>query len=125
VATISMFAIFWKIKSANAHPISANFISNPHYEELVIEMPGINSKNENDIRTSLDSVSGVYYNSFCEQKKIMMFYVDRDVQADNSFLDNVLMPQGMVYYIKEGVSIKQIEYDCGITTEPATETIGR
>ena len=105
-----------KIYSAKVSD-EAIYFSSPHVEELIIEIPKINEKNQADIQAAIVNAGGITFAGYCEKNKMMLFYVDRDIQANNTFLDTVMMPLGIDYNVKIGVSIKMLEADCGIYTE--------
>lgn len=86
-------------------------------KELVIEIPGMNMKNENDVRTSIGKYDGVTFKGYCQSKNVLMYVIDRDVQPDNNFIDLALQPFGLTYVVKSGSTIQQVSEACGINTQ--------
>lgn len=97
---------------------SAVVSDNPVYEELIINIPALNQKNNMDVAQAIAAHKGVEFKGYCEKYQLLMFVVDRDQQPSNTFLEETMHHQGMDFFIKEGATIAMMNADCGLDTNP-------
>jgi hypothetical protein len=92
----------------------------PVLSELIVEIPAVTGKNELTVRTRLSAVPGVYFNGYCENRKIYLLRIDRNVQPNNDFLDNILHNDFQFsYFIKEDCTIEQVRTLCDMPSSSA------
>lgn len=85
-------------------------------EELIIQVPESNFKNQSAIINAISSTKGVEFKGYCSALKVYMMLVDRSVQADNTFIGDIMKGQGLAFYIKGGSSITTVKAACGMDT---------
>lgn len=104
-----VLALIFSISMIAASPLH----SPPVLDELIVEIPGVTGKTELTVRTRLSGVPGVYFNGYCENRKIYLLRIDRNIQPNNDFLDNVLHNDFQFsYFVKEDCTIEQVRTLC-------------
>lgn len=83
-------------------------------EELIIQVPESNLKNQSAIINAISTTKGVEYKGYCSTMQVYMMLVDRSVQTDNRFIGDIMKAQGLAFYIKEGSSIASVKAACGM-----------
>ena len=87
----------------------------PDYFELIIQIPDLNEKNAESVETLILNEGGIVFLGYCEKMQVLMFNVDRNMHADNSFINPVLKQVPLDFNIKVDASIAQVQNSCGIT----------
>lgn len=82
--------------------------------ELVVEIPGVNEKNQMQIHTALASTPGVFVNGYCEERRMFLLLVDRTRQANDEFLEKRMHHFQLEYHVKESCTIAQVRELCGM-----------
>src|SRR5688572_1347914 len=59
-------------------------------KELIIQVQGLSVKNTAALRDAIEENPGVTFRGICYQNSVLMYVIDRDLQADNFFLDNAM-----------------------------------
>jgi hypothetical protein len=88
--------------------------TSPALSELVVEVPGVNEKNSQQVHTALASRPGVYVNGFCQERKMFLLLVDRTRQPDDEFLQQLMHRFQLEYHVKESCTIAQVRDLCGM-----------
>ncbi len=83
-------------------------------EEVIIQVPESNPKNQSAIINAISATKGVEYKGYCSSLQVYMMLVDRSVQEDNTFIVDIMKAQGLTFYIKEGSSIATVKAACGM-----------
>lgn len=83
-------------------------------EELIIQVPESNLKNQSAIENAISTTKGVEYKGYCSSMQVYMMLVDRSVQSDNTFIGDIMKAQGLAFYIKEGSTIATVKAACGM-----------
>jgi hypothetical protein len=83
-------------------------------EELIIQVPESNLKNQPAVINAISSTKGVEYKGYCSSLQVYMMLVDRSVQEDNTFIVDIMKTQGLAFYIKDGSSIATVKAACGM-----------
>jgi hypothetical protein len=104
-----VFALIFSMSMIASTPLN----SPPVLNELIVEVPGVTGKTELAIRARLSAVPGVYFNGYCENRKIYLLRIDRSVQPNNDFLDTIFHNDYQFsYYVKEDCTIEQVRTLC-------------
>ncbi|MGL5888930.1 MAG: hypothetical protein ACRC3B_03555 [Bacteroidia bacterium] len=92
----------------------------PVLDELIVEIPNLSAKTESAIRARFTSAPGVYFNGYCEIRKIYLLRIDRSVQPNNDFLENILHNDYQYsYFVKEDCTIEQVRVICNMPSSSA------
>lgn len=121
VITIAALTGFsFRTAGENISRASENLTVVSAYEELIIQIPGINDKNQHTVSQALVANKGVVYKGYCSTYQVMMILVDRDQQPTNRFLEETMHTVALDFFIKEGTTIAQMYTDCGMDPNPNT-----
>ena len=88
----------------------------PVMNELVVETPGVNEKNRQQVYTALSARPGVVVNGYCEDRRMFLLLIDRTRQPDNAFLEQLMHHFNLEYHVKEACTIAQVRELCGMGT---------
>ena len=86
--------------------------ANPAYQEVLVFVKQADEKNTETIRQRLRSAGGVVVSGYCGQQHIFYMLVDRNVHADDLFLDGIFRSLNLTFEPKIGVSIAQAQAAC-------------
>ena len=97
-----------------AHGLTAKCSPAPssNKEEIIIEVPFSGEKNHLLIVQKLQSFQGVKYVGKCAAQNLYFIQVDRDFQADNSFLSETFQTVSLEYFVKIGTSSAKAISNC-------------
>jgi hypothetical protein len=83
-------------------------------EELIIQVPKSTAKNQAAIESAIIASKGVEFKGYCSSLQVYMMLVDRSVQANNQFVEDIMKSQELDFYIKEGSTIAGVKAACGM-----------
>lgn len=92
----------------------SNVINATTVEELLIQVPKSNAKNQLSIETAIMATKGVEYKGYCNSMQVYMMLVDRSVQANDLFIEQIMKNEGLDFYVKEGATISTVKSACGM-----------
>ena len=100
--------LFFTAFSTNAKAQSENALA-----ELMIEVPQLDSSRTLDpLKTNLIALGGVQFADYCDSEKLLMLNVDRNIQADDKNILNVLAAAGLSAYVKNDGTIAKAQQNC-------------
>lgn len=83
-------------------------------EELLIQVPKSNAKNQLSIESAIIATKGVEYKGYCSSLQVYMMLVDRSVQSNDLFIEQIMKNEGLDFYVKEGATIAAVKATCGM-----------
>jgi hypothetical protein len=123
-AIIMFLAVFFIAVSpsgeASERFSSGSIVSND--KELIIQVQGLSVKNTAAVRKAIEDNSGVTFRGICYQNSVLMYVIDRDLQPDNSFVDDVMKAYNLTYVVKEGTIVQVMAACSDPETVPSTQT---
>ena len=93
-------------QKAEAHMLQSSV------DELIVQVPNSNDKNRGSIERAIIASKGVEYKGYCSSLHVYMMLVDRSVQANDLFIEQIMKAEGMEYYLKVGTTIETIKASC-------------
>ncbi len=114
VATLSGYA-FRSSKNVNVSGVN-NAVAVASFEEVIVEIPKLNEKNQQSIAQSFVANPGVEFRGYCKTFNLLMFVVDRSLQVNNNFVDITMHHEGLTFNIKQDVTIERMIGECGMET---------
>ncbi|MCK6641271.1 MAG: hypothetical protein L6Q81_14420 [Bacteroidia bacterium] len=90
-------------------------------EELLIQVPKSNAKNQLSIESAIIATKGVEYKGYCSSLQVYMMLVDRSVQSNDLFIEQIMKNEGLDFYVKEGATIAAVKTTCGMDENTAPQ----
>lgn len=86
--SITIFLVSFAVQAQTSY--QPTFVKGTNTEELVLGVLNYTPEQMNTYKTALNQVNGVTFMKVCHSQKIWLLHVDRNVQADNAAIENVI-----------------------------------